>query len=255
MRFTKDSILALPNEHLSPVDKRLLVQKHFPETLRAPWQDKLVEIQRWRYYLNLGLSAPDAKSYRFSHDRLMREARRRAPPTPRETVSDFTSWIYSLYSPPPDSETLANGRRVERAVARLAPVPSNKDWDLWFEDPLTQNREVKLISSLTVNGKPLRAVPDLVFREKATGRFLIVERKASNKEVPLDGWPNLRAQLWAYSKIDEWANAPEVLLVGEVWGFSADRVFPRAVVRWSRDDPVLDRNCAELFHAYRGIHV
>jgi hypothetical protein len=45
--------------------------------------------------------------------------------------------------------------------------------------------------------------PDLVFREKRSGRILIVEIKATEADIYADGWPNLRAQLWAYSKIDQ----------------------------------------------------
>lgn len=254
MRFTKETILSLDDDQFSPMEKRLLVEKFFPKAPRASWHDKIAEIQRWRHYLNSGLTTADAKPYRFSHEWLIREAKHRPPPVPRNAVSDFSGWVFSLYRPRPTPESLEDGQRVERAVARLVLPPSNKQWELIFEDPLIENKPIKSISSLTVHGKPLHAVPDVVFREKATGRILIVERKASNKEIPSDGWPNLRAQLWAYAKIDEWIDAPDILLVGEIWGFQADKVFPRAVIRWSRNDPDFDRTNSELFQLYGGCH-
>jgi UDP-N-acetylglucosamine 2-epimerase (non-hydrolysing) len=38
----------------------------------------------------------------------------------------------------------------------------------------------------------------------------IVEIKASHKDIPANGWPNLRVQLWCYAHIDQWADAPEI---------------------------------------------
>ncbi len=49
--------------------------------------------------------------------------------------------------------------------------------------------------------------PDLVFKHKKTGEVLIVEIKVTDAEIPDGGWPNLRAQLWAYSLADAFATA------------------------------------------------
>lgn len=123
---------------------------------------------------------------------------------------------------------------------------------LEYEGIRTEGRQPKVTSALTVGGTPLRAAPDFVFKERSTGRVVIVEIKASNREIPRDGWPNLRAQLWAYAHIDEWRNAPEVTLVAEVWGFTSDRIVLRGTRRWASTDEQLKRDNLQLFTLYGG---
>lgn len=263
MRFDKDAILSLDDEQLSPADKKFLIDKFFPKT-SAPWQEKLakdwpdlkrrqLDEKRWRLYLGSG-EAENNAPYRYTHKWLMKVAKQRPPKKLGNRVTDFSGWVFSLYRPHSDAENLSNGQRVERAIAvSMGPAPNNKEWELIYEDPLTEEKQVKLISSLTVLGRPLRGAPDLVFREKATGRILIVERKASNKEIPSDGWPNLRAQLWAYAQIDEWAKAPQILLRGEIWGFTyGSRPYLRGVLRWVHGKQEFEQNNAQLFELYRG---
>lgn len=168
-----------------------------------------------------------------------------------EVVTDFSGWIYSLYKLQKDLSSLARGRAVERElVRRFVPAPDKSGWELLYNGIQQPKPPSKIISSLLVNGAPLRGMPDFVFREKESGRIVIVEVKASNREVPSDGWPNLRAQLWAYVKIDDWVDAPQVLLVGEVWGFSSDRIFLQETIRWDRDDVTFQRQNQELFDLY-----
>ena len=82
---------------------------------------------------------------------------------------------------------------------------------------------------------------------------MIIERKFSAVQPPLDAWPNVRAQLWAYSQIDDWLDVEDVTLVGEVWNWERDSYVLRATHRWSRDDKEFtERNC-ELFGAYGGV--
>ena len=261
MNFDKAAILALDDEQLSPAEKKYLIAKFFPSSPRAPWQNELNELRtqlqdksRWKLYLGLDTGEIGTAPYRYTHKQLLIVAKQRKPENIGNRVTDFSGWVFSLYRPKPDKVSLSNGKKVERAVARLAPPPSSKEWELIYEDPLSDERQVKTISRLTVRGQPLRGVPDVVFREKATGRILIVERKASNKEIPTDGWPNLRAQLWAYAQIDDWVSAPEVLLVGEIWGFTEDKVYPRAVLTWVRGEPKFERENSQLFELYRGEH-
>ena len=35
--------------------------------------------------------------------------------------------------------------------------------------------------------------------------------------IPVDGWPNVEAQLWCYSWIDEFVTAKDVIMVGQLW--------------------------------------
>ena len=111
----------------------------------------------------------------------------------------------------------------------------------------------KQISSLTMNGKPMWGAPDLVLRERKSGRILIIERKASNKDVPSDGWPNLRAQLWAYSQIDDWLDAPEKILAAEIWGFGRIQgVRRRSVILFDVNDQGFNSEASQLFSIYAG---
>jgi hypothetical protein len=112
----------------------------------------------------------------------------------------------------------------------------------------------KIISALTVAGEPLWAAPDFVFQEKTSGRIVIVQVKVSDAVIPSDGWPNLRAQLWAYAHVDEWLCAREMLLVGEVWDLTLDGIVFRGTVRWECGDREFHRNNLELFELYGGAH-
>jgi hypothetical protein len=121
------------------------------------------------------------------------------------------------------------------------------------------NRDPYLISSLEIDGRPLRASPDMVFQEvlPAGGdtdkhaRIIIVEIKCTNAEVPPRLWPNVRAQLWAYSKIDEFSDASEIILVGEVWRVRPDLAMLDRTKVWRTPCADLDEEGNRLFHAYK----
>src|SRR5690606_785060 len=128
----------------------------------------------------------------------------------------FTSWIFGLYESRRDARKLELGRQLEReVVARRIPVPEHSRWKLEYDGTSRSKQEPLSIPSLLVNGQALRGKPDLVFREKKANRVVIVDIKISNAFIPSDGWPNARAQLWAYSKAD-W-RASEIILAAEVW--------------------------------------
>jgi hypothetical protein len=79
-----------------------------------------------------------------------------------------------------------------------------------------------------------------------------VEIKVSNAALQDDGWPNLRAQLWVYSRIGAWEYAPEVLLAGEVWKPNPENPTRRHTYLWKRGDEQLERESRELFAIYGG---
>lgn len=169
-----------------------------------------------------------------------------------------------LYSPSKDSSALLQGVTGERIVVdyrrrlayakRVIPRWEHSSWKL-IHDGIRGNFEAAFeIPTLTINGLSLVGVPDLVFREKKTGRILIVELKVSTAELPSDGWPNLRAQLWAYSRIERWAyQAPEVLLAGEVWQHEYTDPVRRATYFWRASNERLNHECKELFQVYGGV--
>lgn len=108
------------------------------------------------------------------------------------------------------------------------------------------------IGALAIRGMPMTGRPDLVLREKGTGRILVIELKTSACAVPSDGWPNMAAQLWAYSKIDLFKKAPAIVLCSEVW--SCDETNPRRrwTVQYDCADPQFQLRNQQLFDVYVG---
>jgi len=256
MSFDEETIRGVDESVLSRSEKRWLIDKFFPKSGPAPWQEKLAtewdSAKRWERYLEAA-SIPDPQTtYRVSHSELVRRAKRHEPTRIGRRVTDFTAWVFSLYCPPPDPQAQADGKKVERSIAkRLGGAPARTGWELIYQDPLVSRPDPMTISALTIDGHAIYGAPDLVFREKQSGRIIIVERKASNRPIPSDGWPNLRAQLWAYAQADEWFGAPEIDLVGEIWGYGYGSVSIRGVCKWSLRDRQFCRENAELFSIYR----
>jgi hypothetical protein len=97
-----------------------------------------------------------------------------------------------------------------------------------------------------------------VFRYRPTRELVIVDRKASDKRIPVDGWPDLRAQLWCYAQIDDpaWREAPAIRLVAEVWVRRADgKLYLRenegGLMRWMKGDTQFEEQNAALFALYK----
>lgn len=178
-------------------------------------------------------------------------------------VSGFADWVLRLYIADRDPTALQQGLDGERAVvdhqavlrqAKLeVPRWEYRGWKLVHDGIRGQFDGGFEISTLQISGESLLGVPDLVFRERETNRIAIVELKVSRANLPSDGWPNLRAQLWAYSKIDRWSSAPEIILAGEVWvQTTATECIRRATYRWLKGDTTLDNECSALFRKYGG---
>lgn len=256
MHFTEKTIRDLDSTEFSAADKKYLLDKFFPKSPTVPFQQQLRSAwdnaNRWERYFRQSGGPDGLKCYRYNHSQIADIARR--PGRKRiggNRVTDFTGWIYSLYLPPPKRTTLDIGKRVEREIAKnFGPTPEHGGWKLIFQDPLIEKAEPFKISTLQVNGQALWGIPDLVFRERKTGRVLIIERKATNASIPADGWPNLRAQLWAYGHVDDWVAAPEVLLAGEIWGFGRSGVSIRHSFCWRLADKRFCAENQELFDIY-----
>ena len=60
------------------------------------------------------------------------------------------------------------------------------------------------IPALAINGEPTRGRPDVVIRHRPSNVLTIIERKSTHAEIPLDGWPDLRAQLWCYAQFAQY---------------------------------------------------
>ncbi|MGH8728467.1 MAG: hypothetical protein ACREV9_09975 [Burkholderiales bacterium] len=221
-------------------------------------QLRLLNERRWDYCVGATVNNSFLVPYRFSHTELLRMARssllkqRKRPAQNR--VTDFTGWIYDLiYGPQRSPELLTEGKRGEQAVARIKrrlPLRSHSDWEPIYSDPLDGKPEALEISLLTINGSPLYGAPDYVFRNKTTGTIMIVEIKVSDRELWSDGWPNLRAQLWAYGHIDRFLNSTrDIVLVGEIWGRT--QISLRQTLRWHLSDAKFCESNEQLFDIYQ----
>lgn len=258
-------------KHFAPHEKEALSIALFGESLFGPppWQKQ--RDQRWAALL--GEVAPVGKPYRITHEdiknRLASIARIRArvpsaqkSPPKSNTVSAFSDWVIRLYVSERSNAALLSGLEGELAVvahrlqirrAKLeVPRWEHQGWKLVHDGVRGAFEGGLSIPSLEVDGASMTGVPDLVFRERKTGRILIVELKVSEAILPSDGWPNLRAQLWAYSHIEKWSAAPEVLLAGEVWSPESAGLQRRRTYQWRATDEVLQAESKELFEAYGG---
>jgi len=251
--LTKSAILKLDPRLFSQADKKAYIELLYGDPKDWTWKRdlELVNVNRHRWHILLDDSHPKGEPYRISHKAIAQAAIRSRPASPGNDVTDFTDWIYRLYIPQKDYASLIVGQRAEREIARhRISIPKHSGWKLIHNGIGPEKDPALDILSLSVNGKPLRASPDLVFRERKANRVLIVEIKVTEATVPSNGWPNLRAQLWAYSQM-QWDNASEILLVVEVWGFALGLRL-REVLHWKRGDEQFQRENVELFNHYGG---
>ncbi|WP_419826150.1 hypothetical protein [Sphingomonas sp.] len=216
--------------------------------------------------------AARAPAFKLHPGEFIRSARARRPSNPHPTASAFSQWLYSLYSNVHGSaEDRQDGRDAERAImdARLQAYSSidsdcvRRDYPEWslVHNGLHLQDERRPgyheIATLPVAGQPLRASPDLVFRNARTGELIIVEIKHSRMLIPENLWPNVWGQLWCYAQVDMARDAPKVTVVGEVWGdgwakHSSRLVCLRASVRRDPRASAYDRFFRTLFDIYRG---
>lgn len=252
-RYSEAEIRALDPNLFSAKEKRIFIELLHGDSDNAGWRDKLrsTEANRKRWNAFFAKPASMVQPYKWRHQLILHQARRRPPTTTKSTVTGFTDWIFGLYESKQNILKLEIGRRLEREiVAKRIPLPEHSRWKVDYNGTAASKAKSLPISALQVNGAGLRGKPDLVFREKHTGRVIILEIKVSDAPIPSDGWPNLRAQLWAYSKADRWNDAPSVMLVGEIWAKSG-RLRCRDAIHWDGLDQTLDGQCAELFEVYR----
>jgi hypothetical protein len=132
------------------------------------------------------------------------------------------------------------------------------NWNLYFTDNKKRPERIFNASRLTFGAAPLQCVPDLVLHCPSEECFVIIERKTTflpEPMIPADGWPNVQAQLWCYSWIDEFVSAAEVFLVGHLWrreqfgGVSLCHRHPA----WKRSNSEHEQKCEDWFRAYGGV--
>lgn len=235
--------------------KRPILEKYFSEELSS-------DLNNWRWDRFLQDSGNHVyEPYWLTHSNLLKRAalknRINLSNNGNHTVSDFTDWIYDLRDVTKDLQALSRGKAAESRIGEkkklINELRGNSDWRLLYRDPIVSKPEPLEISHLTVHGHSIYGAPDYVFKNDKTNTVLIVEVKVSNRSyLCSDGWPNLRAQLWAYGHIDCLINDSEnIVLVGEVWGELGGDYFLRQTLQWDfYDQKFYDQNM-ELFEAYK----
>lgn len=202
------------------------------------------------------------------HKKLITEAQSRPPICQHATPSSFSDWIFDLCHRPSKykhkTDSLLMGRVGERRIQNFRlwykrtrlPTPrinSHNEWRYHYIDPLDDSKSQApfLASALTVNGNPLRCRPDIVLTNDI-GEIMIIERKITrlrpSRPIPEGGWPNLKAQLWCYSWIDDFRRAPNVYLASQIWIHHDEQYrLSKSCPRWDKDDQKFQTECLELF--------
>lgn len=188
-------------------------------------------------------------------DSLLLRRAKTAPPFERAgTVTAFSRWVHGLYASSTAPSSMSAGIALERQLATSLLKPAQHDrWKLIYNGMGDRTFPALEIPSLSVAGQSLVGSPDLVFREIRTGRILIVEIKTTNLRIPTGGWPDVRAQLWAYAHIPEFSQAPEVLLRASFYQ-QPPMLHRRCVVGWSFQRETFDNLSSELFSLYKRHH-
>jgi hypothetical protein len=196
-----------------------------------------------------------------------------APPPDRPTArpSQFADWVYRNSLPRRSfgsaSEYPDFCKRLDKGVLDHALIDRSiqatwvqkhigsstpSDWIKEYIDGFYEDPKPLLASNLLVGEVPLRGKPDVVLRNRHDRTVLIIERKTTrlqDQDIPEDGWANVEAQLWCYSWIDEYLDAPEVLLLGQLW---RNRQLVQKHFLWRRNDHSHDLRCRTWFERYGG---
>lgn len=187
-------------------------------------------------------------------------------------VSSFSDWVFSKYGATKLSAAELNQRAEDEIQIDLA---GRRAWKLSHQKELDERREsyvkqvafggweviykhfgpyeedaLKISALLLNDGSCMYGKPDIVLYQRRTRKYLIVEIKSSAiRFPPNDGWPNLRAQLWAYSKADLFEKATEVKLGAEVYYHPLIRSHSPAKLTFDNNESFNDEN-SRLFSQY-----
>jgi hypothetical protein len=195
------------------------------------------------------------------------------PLSPQPQASKFADWVFensvrrSDWEPLDERERKKNmklGSDLHRDIdlflqstwaKNLLGADANEHWSKYFVDD--GNSRNFTAPYLRVYGKPVGCRPDLVLQNVQANKFIVIERKTTfvpEPRVPSSGWPNVKAQLWCYSWIEEFLDANEVLLVGQLWrrlGHEALVMFHQHSY-WRRGDVEHHDECLKWFNRYGG---
>lgn len=159
-------------------------------------------------------------------------------------------------NPPPflqeDIEVVAQYLAKARNDNRIA-----SGWSLVYADNGKGADRDFVASRLVLGNECIKCRPDGVMHHGETDEILIIERKITSRferEIPEQSWPNIRAQLWCYAWIDDWASAKKVTLMDEIWrrNITTGEPSPPKVRRfWDRSDKIW-QDSEKLFLLFGG---
>ena len=133
---------------------------------------------------------------------------------------------------------------------------AQSEWKLFFADNQSRANRPFIASRLKVDGVPVRCIPDVVVHHQADNTFVIIERKTTTVPepfIPPQGWPNVEAQLWCYSWMDEFRSASKVILVSQVWQRTRGGLsLCHEHAHWQRGNPLHETRCEGWFKRYGG---
>ncbi len=134
---------------------------------------------------------------------------------------------------------------------------NKSDWSILFIDDGSSS-QIFRASRLLVKDQPLRCRPDAILFNKKENKYLIIEHKTTRtppQKIPQNAWPNVQAQLWCYSWIDDFEDADEVIMVGKLWildSFRKLRQIHHSHASWKKSDQDHHNECLSWFKRYGG---
>jgi len=207
----------------------------------------------------------------------------------RGTVSDFQEWVWAKHDKKMQEwlwyrqhPEMRSGRRQEEDKENLFRMAYSKlhhdkvriasnvlqeiqriniqksPWKVVYKDIHDDKPKNNSLNSksLYVDDNPLRGCPDIVFENQISREILIVETKiifVPLDMIPEETYPNIRAQLWCYSKMGFWEeiNDDLVSMVVNFWDVTLKNY--RISRIWKRSDDNLNKECSDWFNAYQNL--
>jgi hypothetical protein len=186
----------------------------------------------------------------------------------RHSASDFSDWVYQLRHPKKTNRNIDRETEKRRALGtldhnaieliktrtlpRVSEKINHKKWKLYYVD---DNSSQKIFHSqrLNVDGVSLKGRPDVIFSYNDGDYYIVVERKITSVPHDIQHFHILepaQCQLWAYSWLDELANAKDVLLVLEIWERFRGGIRASDIAYWKRSNDKHNSHCLTLFEMY-----
>lgn len=226
----------------------------------------------------------DARQLSRLASSLLRDSINAQPSEKTATASGFATWVFDHVNPNHKKSNLAV-ECVDRSTRRITlgkithdeierlhlwacdaePDKLNSEsWALIYADNPDSQGDQRIFEAtrLQFEGNPFRCRPDVVIRDESSGEVIIVERKITGIQedrLRQNGYANIRAQLWTYSWIDDWLDAPDVVLICDFWqiktyrnGIKRPERITSVSPKWWRSDQRFHSECLELFEKYGG---